>query len=129
MSSFSTKKKNHMSIFFFNIFHVLISFIMWFYIKILRTRFLQTPPITFYWTVNFEKLIVRLHVSYVFNMHVECSNRILFTIWSRNLFFMQVYYHKKLKFKHVIDDIVINLWSSWNFASIKNIIRTCNPKS
>ena len=23
--------------------------------------------------------------------------------------------------------MVINLWSSWNFASIEDIIRTCNP--
>ena len=26
----------------------------------------------------------------------------------------------------MIDEIAINLWSSWNFTCIKNIIRTCN---
>ena len=35
--------------------------------------------------------------------------------------------YKNLKFKHLIDDIVINLWPFWNFASMKDIRRKCNP--
>ena len=31
-----------------------------------------------------------------------------------------------MKFKHLIDDIAIDLWSSGNFASIENIRRKCN---
>ena len=31
-----------------------------------------------------------------------------------------------MKFKHVFDNISINFWSSWNFASMKDIIRTYN---
>ena len=34
---------------------------------------------------------------------------------------------KSQKFKHFIDDIVIDIWYSWNFASMKDIIKTCNP--
>ena len=32
-----------------------------------------------------------------------------------------------MKFKYLIDDIVINLWFSRNFASMKDIKRKCNP--
>ena len=39
--------------------------------------------------VNFENLTVRLHILYVFNMHVKFrSNRMLFTIQSINLYFI-----------------------------------------
>ena len=34
--------------------------------------------------------------------------------------------HKNLKFKYLIDDITIDIWSSWKFACMNNIIRTCN---
>ena len=33
----------------------------------------------------------------------------------------------KLKFKHLIDNIAINLWSSENFASMEDIKRKCKP--
>jgi len=40
-------------------------------------------------SVNFENLIVEFHVPYVLNMYIKfCSNRILFTIQSINLFFI-----------------------------------------
>ena len=42
-------------------------------------------------------------------------------------FFYIILDHKNLKSKHLIDDITIDLWFSWNFASILDIIRTCNP--
>ena len=33
---------------------------------------------------------------------------------------------KNFKFKYLIDNITINLWSSWNFANMEDIIRTRN---
>ena len=36
--------------------------------------------------------------------------------------------YKNSKFKYLIDDIAIDLWSSWNFASMKDIRKNkCNP--
>ena len=35
-------------------------------------------------------------------------------------------YYKNLKFNHLIEDTVIDLWFSWNFVSMKDIIKTCN---
>ena len=35
--------------------------------------------------------------------------------------------HGNLKFKHLIDDITIYFCSFWNFVSMNNIIRMCNP--
>ena len=32
-----------------------------------------------------------------------------------------------MKFKHLIDDITIDLWSFWNFASMEYMRRKCNP--
>ena len=37
-----------------------------------------------------------------------------------------VLYHKNLKFKHLIIDIAINFRFSWNFANMKDIIKTYN---
>ena len=34
--------------------------------------------------------------------------------------------YKNLKFKYLIDDIVIEFWSIRNFTRMKNIRRTCN---
>ena len=60
--------------------------------------------------VNFENSTIGLHVFYVFNIHVKFhSNWMLFTIRSKNLYLVHIFYHKNLKFKHVIDDITINL--------------------
>ena len=46
-----------------------------------------------------------------------------FTVWSKNSTFMHYVILQKLGFKQLIDDIAINLWSLWNFASIENIWR------
>ena len=35
--------------------------------------------------------------------------------------------YKNPKFKYLIDDIIIDLWSSWNFANVEDIRRKCNP--
>ena len=60
--------------------------------------------------VNFENPIIELHVFYVFNMHVKFhSNWMLFTLRSKNLFLVHIFYHKNLKFKHFINDRTINL--------------------
>ena len=78
--------------------------------------------------VNFENLIVVLHVLYVLNIYVKFhSNRILFTIQSIKLFKYIILDKKNLKFKHLIDDIAMDLLSSWNFSSTKDIIRIWNP--
>ena len=35
--------------------------------------------------------------------------------------------YKNSKFKYLIDNIVTNLWFSWNFAIMEDIRRKCNP--
>ena len=66
--------------------------------------------------MNFENLIVVLHVLYVLNIYVKFhSNRILFTIQSIKLFSMHNFGFKKkknLKLKHLINDIDMDLLSS-----------------
>ena len=51
----------------------------------------------------------------------------LFIIWFINLNFYVILDYKNLKFKDLIDDIAINLWSFWNFANMEDIRRKCNP--
>ena len=34
-----------------------------------------------------------------------------------------------MKFKPLINDITIDIWYSWNFTSIENIVRKCNLNS
>ena len=61
-------------------------------------------------------------------MHVKFrTNFILFTIQSINLFFMHNFRLQKFKFKHVIDDIVIDFLCLKNFASMKDVRRKYNP--
>ena len=65
--------------------------------------------------VNFENLSVEFHIPHVFNMHIKfCSNRILFTIWSINLFF--IYNYRLQKFK-----IITFIWwhSNWFLIFLK----------
>ena len=72
-------------------------------------------------TTYFKNLIVGLHVIYVLIMHVKfLTNRMLFNIWSINLFF-------KYNFKHLIDDIIIDLWSFTDFANMEDIRRKWSP--
>ena len=79
-----------------------------------------------FFDMNFENLTVKFYVPYVLNMHIEFrSNRMLFTIWSINLFFIHNFRLQKLK-------ILIFVWwySNWFLIILKlcmkNIIRTCN---
>ena len=63
-----------------------------------------------------------MHVLYVLNTYVKFRiNRILFTIRFINLFFMHNIRLQNFEFKYLIDDIAINLGSSRNFASMKDI--------
>ena len=48
-------------------------------------------------------------------------------IQSINLFLCIILDPKNLKFKHLINNITINFWFSWNFANIEDIIRIYNP--
>ena len=50
----------------------------------------------------------------------------LFTIQPIDLFLCIILDYKNSKFKYLIDDIAINLWSSWNFVSMEDIRRKCN---
>ena len=46
--------------------------------------------------VNFENLTVKFHIPYFLNMYIKFrSNRILFIIWSMNLFFIHNFRLKK----------------------------------
>ena len=48
--------------------------------------------------MNFENLTIGLYVLYIFNMNVKfCLNKILFAIWSINLFFVQNILPQKLE--------------------------------
>ena len=51
----------------------------------------------------------------------------LFTIWFINLNFYVILDYKNSKFKDLIDNIAIDLWSFWNFANMKNLRRKYNP--
>ena len=65
--------------------------------------------------VNFENLIVKFHIFYVLNMHIKfCSNWILFTIWSINLFFIYNFILQKL-------EIITFIWwySNWSLIFLK----------
>ena len=50
----------------------------------------------------------------------------LFTIWHITYFSFIILDYKNLKFKHLIDNVVINFWSFIIFASIEDIRRRCN---
>ena len=78
--------------------------------------------------IYFGNLFVGVPVLYIHNMHIKFHiNQILFTIRSINLFLCIILDYKNLKFKHLIDDIAIDLYSFENFANMKHIRRKCNP--
>ena len=61
-------------------------------------------------SVNFENLTIEFHVPYI----KFCSNQILFTIWSINLFFIYNFRLQKL-------EIIIYFWwhSNWSLIFLK----------
>ena len=68
----------------------------------------------------FENLTVKLDILYVFNTHVKFYvNQVLFTI--RFIYILCIIlYYKDLKFKHLIDNISIDLWFFENFVNMKD---------
>ena len=55
-------------------------------------------------------------------LSIECY--LLFDPWT--YFLCIILDYKNSKFKHLIDDITIDLWYTWNFVSVEDIIRKCN---
>ena len=61
----------------------------------------------------------------------NCENLIIVLIWYYILFNLLNYYfmyldYKNLKFKYLINDIDINIWSFQNFENMKHISFTIN---
>ena len=70
-----------------------------------------------YIVIYFENLTSKLYVFYVLNTYIKFYvNWILFIIRFINLFCM----HKNLKFKYLIDNIIIDLYSFRNFTNVKD---------
>ena len=87
-----------------------------------RTKFLSNLERNFsnfsyisFFCVNFENLTVKFYVPYILNMHIKfCSNRILFTIWSINLFFIYNFRLQKLEM------ITFTWWhNNWSLIFLK----------
>ena len=61
-------------------------------------------------TKYFENLTFELYVFYILNTHVKFhANQVQFSIQFINLFFIHNFILKKLKFKHLIDNIITDL--------------------
>ena len=72
----------------------------------------------------FENLTVGLHGLYVVNIYANFhANHMYFTVWSINSSFMHYFKLLKLESRQLINNIAVNLWSLWNFVSVKNIRR------
>ena len=74
------------------------------------------------------KKLIELHILKIYLL--DCMffiflTHMLFTIWSISLFLCIILNYKNLKFKYLIDDICINLWSFENFVSMEDIKRKC----
>ena len=54
---------------------------------------------------------------------IYTKKKLLFIIWFINLFLYIIKGYKNLKFKYLIDNITINIWYSWNFLSMEDIIK------
>ena len=58
----------------------------------------------------FKNITIELLVIYILKIHVEFhANQILFTTQSINFFLCIILNYKNSKFKHLINDVVINL--------------------
>ena len=58
---------------------------------------------------------------------IPCYWVLFSTIWSINLFIIHNFKLKNLKFKHSINDIIIDIWFFENFANIKDMRKKFNP--
>ena len=89
----------------------------------------MTLFIKFNIAIYFKILIIRLRILYTFNTHIKfCINWMLFTIWFITYFLCIILNYKNLQFKQLIDNIIMNLWYSENFVSIKYVKRKYNLK-
>ena len=69
-----------------------------------------TPTKKINFATYFENLIIGLHVHYFLNILAKfCVNQMLFTIRSINLFLCIILDYKNLKFKYLIDNIVVSI--------------------
>ena len=78
--------------------------------------------ITFYRVIVLENPTVVLHNFVALNIQAKfCVNWMSFCIWSTNLCFVYNFKVKKLEFLIVYDELVIDIRSSWYFASMECI--------
>ena len=97
----------------------------------LQTILKKNPSNSFYiflLDMNFENRNRYNTCFFMFLTHISNSVQIRYVInYSINTLFLCINLdHKNLKFKNLIDDITINFWSSWNFVSMEDIIKTYN---
>ena len=78
--------------------------------------------------IYFKNLTVKLHILYVFKTYIKFNiNQMFFTIRSIKKKFFIILDYKNSKFKHLIDDITINIWFYWYFVNIEDIRRKRDP--
>ena len=89
---------------------------------------LQLPLIKLTWLHILQIISLNCMFFYMlFNTYVEFRvNQILFTIQPINLFLLQHFGPQNLKFKYMINNIAIDLWSLWKFEIMEDIRRKCN---
>ena len=60
--------------------------------------------------------------------HVKfCANQMLYLLYDLEIYFLCIILDcKKLQFKQLMDDIIIDTWFFWNFVNIKDIRNKCN---
>ena len=70
------------------------------------------------WILKIQPLdyMVFIFLTYMSNF-IQIGCYLLFD--QKTYFWCIIFTTKNLKFKHIIDDIAINVWSYWNFASMK----------
>ena len=79
---------------------------------------LQILPIFFSLGINFKNLTVESYILYVLNTHVKIYSKIsvIYYYINKIIFLYIILDYKNMKFKHLINVIVIDLWTSWKFA-------------
>ena len=60
---------------------------------------------------------------------ISCQLDIIDYSIHKLIFLCIIWDYKNMKFKHLIDDIVIDLWLSRNFASMNDIGKKCNSNN
>ena len=57
---------------------------------------------------------------------ISCHSDVIYYSIHKLIFYVH-FRLQKLKFKYLIDDIAIDIWSYWKFAKMEDIRRKCNP--